>query len=256
MLLGAKMKLSHREGKQAGIEQVDEHLSCMDARQGRRGREREEKCSRGRKISDRRSAGKPWWQTSRPGQEKPSLELGSMETHEGSPPVAGNLGLLDRRSLLIHRSWAMVRPCCRSEVFDTSASELWDPGVLQEPSEYFCFPQHHALSAASQADLNNTCAHSLQAGSVGSNPDWAINQLCDQRQLCKPQFETQILHLSNGDGNTCLTGIIWKLETIYKRHRPDTEWRSVNGSWSCIWMYMDRLCLIIIANSNKSCMSH
>lgn len=60
MLLGAKMKLSHREGKQAGIEQVDEHLSCMDARQGRRGREREEKCSRGRKISDRRSAGKPW----------------------------------------------------------------------------------------------------------------------------------------------------------------------------------------------------
>ena len=35
------MKLSHRYGRQAGIEQVDEHLSCMDARQGRRERERE-----------------------------------------------------------------------------------------------------------------------------------------------------------------------------------------------------------------------
>ena len=115
--------------------------------------------------------------TPRPGQqEKPSLKLGFPRTTSQlygelygdpwrlTPSVCGNLGLLDHQSLLIHCSWAMGRPCCRNEAFDSSVSELWDSGILQSAR----FPQHHMFPEASRADLSNARARSLWAGSVSS----------------------------------------------------------------------------------------
>jgi len=121
--------------------------------------------------------------TLRPGQqEKPSLKLGFPRTTSQLygdpwrliPSVHGNLGLLDHQSLLIHCSWATGRPCCRNKAFDCSASELWDPGVLQEASKC-SFPSASyvpwSFTSWSQQHMS-----SLTVGrECEIDPDWAAN---------------------------------------------------------------------------------
>lgn len=145
MLLGAKMKLDGRG--EAGRDWTDRLRLWLHRWQLRKWKEREKKSSRRRKISDWRSVGKPWWQRHQDKDGPRTLSQLYGDSRRLTLRLAGNLGVPER-CCLIHHYWARGRLCCRNEAFDSSASELWDPGVLWETSEYFCFSQHHALPVA------------------------------------------------------------------------------------------------------------